>query len=348
VTEDAPRPITIVNPAAPASSPDVLGHEPREPWRPSRRLLRLGAAAAVGLALLAGSTTAVLKHAAARAAAARDRAEARGVHLTVPLDGAVGGDSRSGFDNGTNNAAQTTAGTATAIVELQVDNTGRTPVELLGGVLDVPGWAVQAEGQVTTGQPSDLHLVRQLVCAQEVRSPAPDPTSLLLDVRLPSGRALRTRVPLPRLGAAGGLDAFGLAATLHEVPRQACGLLPPAQALRVASEEAPVARAGSVAVRVQLRNGGAAPLRVSGLTALPGLAVRTGLRPPLELRPHAPATRTTLVLTVHDCAAVKARPAREGESPVQVLFGKAYPADQLDVGAPAGRAVQQLIARRCG
>jgi len=116
----------------------------------------------------------------------------------------------------------------------------------------------------------------------------------------------------------------------------------------VASEEPPVARAGSVAVRLQLTNGGAAPLRVSGLTALPGLAVRTGLRTPLELRPHAPATRTTLVLTVHDCAAVKARPAREGESPVQVLFGKPYPADQLDVGAPAGRAVQQLIARRCG
>lgn len=116
----------------------------------------------------------------------------------------------------------------------------------------------------------------------------------------------------------------------------------------MASEEPPVARAGSVAVRLQLTNGGAAPLRVSGLTALPGLAVRTGLRTPLELRPHAPATRTTLVLTVHDCAAVKARPAREGESPVQVLFGKPYPADQLDVGAPAGRAVQQLIARRCG
>jgi hypothetical protein len=161
-----------------------------------------------------------------------------------PPDGAVAGYSQAGFDNGTNNAAQSTAGTATAIVELQLDNTGRTPVELQDGVLDVPGWAVQAEGLLTTGQSADLHLVRHVVCAQELRSPAPDPTAMLLDVRLPSGRSLRTRVPLPRLGAAGAQSAVGLAATLHEVPRRACGLLPPGQALEVTGQGRPLRAPG--------------------------------------------------------------------------------------------------------
>jgi len=346
VTPDVPPLVTIVDPAAPARSRDVLGHEPREPWRPTRRQVLLAVVAIVVLTLLAGAARTTRQQHADRTAVARARAELGGVHLAVPPDGAVAGYSQAGFDNGTNNAAQSTAGTATAIVELQLNNMGRTPVELQDGVLDVPGWAVQAEGLLTTGQPADLHLVRHVVCAQELRSPAPEPTALLLDVRLPSGRSLRTRVPLPRLDASGAPSAVGLAATLHEVPRRACGLLPPGQALEVTGQGAPVTRAGSVEVRLQLRNSGAVSLRLSGLRALPGLAVRAVPPLPFDLAPHA-AVLTTLMVTV-DCHRASGLPAGAGGSLVQVLLGSSGHPQRLELGALAELTVRQLVSRRCG
>jgi hypothetical protein len=271
-----PPEVTIVDPSSPAGTADLLDSG-RDPWRPSRTQVLVGAVVVLLLGLATGAVAQV-RH--VRHEHALDRADHRQLRLF----------------------------TTTTCCDLVADS----PLRLLVGVRNdgpdvvalermrfagVADWVPDSEVLLVPGATTDLPLPLRSSCAGAAGRGTGN--EVLLDLRLVHGSRVHRTVTL---------DETTKLQVAQEI-RSGCRMGVPNEALSADIVRSRV-RGRSLVLDLLLSNRSVLPLTVRDPAPTPGLLV-TGLTTPLTLPPQPsadaepPQVQVTLVVTVADCSAFR-------------------------------------------